>query len=125
MKKETTRQAGDRGEELARRHLKKKGYKLIESNYRCPRGEIDVVAKKGRELVFVEVRAKTGDAFGTPEESITAAKISHLIATAHHYRASHENLPEAWRIDVVAIELDEKGGARRIEIIEHALGAGG
>jgi putative endonuclease len=114
LNRETTRQTGDRGEALARKHLKKKGYKIMECKYRYPPGEIDIVTKKGRELVFVEVRAGASAAFGTPEESITVVKKGRLVAAAHHYRADHPDLPEAWRIDVVAIELDGRGGARRI-----------
>jgi putative endonuclease len=120
MKKQET---GKLGEDLACRALKKKGYRILERNYRCRYGEIDVVARKGDYLVFVEVRSKTGAAFGTPEESVTAQKKQRLAASIMSYLESHGTTQENWRVDFVAVELDA-GTARasRIEIIENALG---
>ncbi len=115
------KQTGDRGEELALEFLKKKGYKLRETNYRCRYGEIDIVAEKKKVLAFVEVRTRTGNAFGTPEESVTQTKKEKIIASAMNYLSSHENLPEQWRIDFVAVELDKNGVATRLEIIENAI----
>ena len=110
------------GEKLASDYLKKRGYRILETNYRCPEGEIDLIAKHKDYLVFVEVRTKRSLAFGTPEESITAAKKAKLRTVAAHYRQSRENLPQLWRIDVVAIELDKRGRPSRIELIENAVG---
>ena len=115
------RDTGLRGEKLAKDFLKKRGYRILETNYRCPRGEIDIVAKHKDFLVFTEVRAKTSSEFGSPEESITSAKKARLKATAWHYRQEHDGLPQLWRIDVVAVELDRKGKASRIELIENAV----
>jgi len=120
MKKQ---ESGKLGEQIARSELKKKGYRIIETNYRCRQGEIDIVAHQGNSLVFIEVRTKTGSSFGSPEESVTALKKQHLIATAMEYLNSHQGLPENWRIDFVAVELDPlTNKATRIEIIEDALG---
>ena len=116
------RNTGMLGEKYARDFLKKKGYKVIETNYRCGRGEIDIVARQKDSLVFVEVRTKISLEFGTPEESINRAKQNRMRATALHYLQDHTKLPELWRIDVVAIELNEKGKPSRIEIIENAVG---
>ena len=114
---------GKLGEKLAAGALKKNGYRIIETNYRCPYGEIDIVARKKDCLVFIEVRSKSSLSFGLPEESVTAAKKQKLISTAFEYIANHDNLPPDWRIDFVAVEFDEAGKkARRIEIIENALG---
>jgi putative endonuclease len=115
------KELGDIGEKLARDFLKKKGYKIRETNFRCREGEIDVVAQKRDCLVFVEVRTKTGADFGSPEESVTFAKKEKLIASALAYLGSHKDLPKSWRIDFVAVELDTKGKATRIELIENAL----
>ena len=115
------KETGDRGEKLARDFLKKKGYRLRESNYRCRYGEIDVIAEKKKVLVFIEVRTRTGTGYGIPEESVTAVKKEHIIASAMDYLSSHENLPEQWRIDFVAVELDKEGKATRLEIIENAI----
>jgi putative endonuclease len=113
---------GRRGEELARGLLKKRGYKVLETNVRGYFGEIDIVAKKGDCHVFVEVRTRTGDAFGTPEESITQRKQEKLVTCALEYVAKHEALRDkSFRIDVVAIELDEHGRQTRADIIECAV----
>ena len=116
------RATGILGEKLAKDFLKKRGYRIIETNYRCPEGEIDIVAKHKDYLVFVEVRAKKSLEFGTPEESITLTKKERLMAIASHYRQTHNSLPSLWRIDVVAIELDQRGKLLRIELIENAVG---
>ncbi len=116
------RETGILGEKLAADFLKKRGYRILETNYRRPEGEIDIVARQKDCLVFVEVRTKGSRQFGTPEESITPAKKEKLRMVAYGYRQTHEKLPEAWRIDVVAVELDWSGKPRRIELIENAVG---
>ncbi len=112
---------GRLGEKLAAELLKKRKYKIIETNYRCSHGEIDIIARHKKSLVFIEVRSKTSLEFGTPEESITAKKMERIRTAARHYLQSHEDLPEQWRIDVVAIELTPEGKTRRIELIENAV----
>jgi len=115
------RDTGILGEKLARDFLKKRGYHIIETNYRCPEGEVDIIARHRDFQVFVEVRTKTGPEFGSPEESITAAKKERLWAVASRYRQTKENPPELWRIDVVAVELDKRGKTLRIELIENVV----
>ena len=68
------RRLGQRGEQLAAERLAAMGYEIVERNYRCKAGEIDLVARQGGGWVFVEVRTRRGDRFGTPEESVTARK---------------------------------------------------
>ncbi|MBI4188221.1 MAG: YraN family protein [Chloroflexi bacterium] len=116
------RNTGILGEKLAQDFLKKRGYRILETNYRCPQGEIDIIARHKDSLVFIEVRTKTSLEFGSPEESITAIKRNHLRATASHYVQDHADLPQQWRIDFVAVELNEKGKLSRIEVIENAVG---
>lgn len=115
------RDTGILGEKLARDFLNKQGYHVLETNYRCPEGEIDIVARHEDCLAFIEVRTKTSLEFGRPEESITPAKKARMIATASHYQQNHHGLPQWWRIDVMAIELDQKGKPSRIELIENAV----
>jgi len=115
------RETGIRGEKLAGDFLKKHGYHILEINYRCPYGEIDIVARHQDFLVFIEVRTKQSHQFGTPEESITQAKKERMITTAQHYQQAHDNLPSSWRIDIVAVELDQKGEPSRIELLENAV----
>ena len=115
------KELGNTGEKLARDFLKKKGYKIRETNFRCREGEIDIIAQQKDCLVFVEVRTKTSTGFGSPEESVTFAKKEKLIASALTYLNNHKDLPESWRIDFIAVELDQKGKAKRIELIENAV----
>jgi putative endonuclease len=115
------KELGNTGEKLARDFLKKKGYKILETNYRCREGEIDIIAQKKDCLVFVEVRTKASAGFGSPEESMTFTKKEKVITSALAYLSEHEDLPEFWRIDFVAVELDQNGKARRIELIENAI----
>jgi len=115
------RDTGILGEKLAGDFLKKRGYRIYETNYRCPEGEVDIVARHKDSLVFIEVRSKRSLEFGSPEESITPTKMERLRAVAAHYRQTHNNLPPLWRIDVVAVEIDRKGKPLRIELIENAI----
>jgi len=114
-------EVGKLGEKAAQKFLKKRGYRIRETGFRCRHGEIDIIAQKKDCLVFIEVRTKSNLDFGTPEESITRAKKEKLIASALTYTTTHQDLPPLWRIDVVAIELDEKGKPNRIELIENAI----
>jgi len=116
------RDTGIRGEELAQDFLKKRGYRILETNYRCPEGEIDIVARHKDTLVFVEVRTKSSRGFGLPEESVTPTKKERLRAAAARYQQTHDGLPQLWRIDFVAVELDRNGVLTRIELIENAVG---
>lgn len=109
------------GEKLAKDFLEKRGYRIREANYRCPEGEIDLIAEDKDCLVFVEVRTKTSLKFGSPEESITEAKKEKLRAVTSRYLYTHSNLPQLWRIDMVAVELDQKRKPSRIELIENAV----
>ena len=117
----TRRDTGLLGEKLAKDFLKKRGYHVLETNYRTPDGEVDIVAKQKDTLVFIEVRAKKSLNFGTPEESITPTKMERLRLVAEHYRQTHENLPPSWRIDVVAVVMDKRGKVQRISLIENAV----
>ena len=118
MKRKTT---GIIGERLAADFLTKQGYEIIEKNYRCKEGEVDIISKDGDFLVFVEVRAKNNLAFGSPEESVTARKKAHLRNVAARYVETHDCLPAQWRIDFVGVELDRAGNPLRIEVIKNAV----
>lgn len=116
------RNTGLRGEKLAQDFIKKKGYHILETNYRCPEGEINIVARHKDSLVFIEVRTKTSLNFGSPEESITPVKKERIRTTAAHYLQNHHNLPPQWRIDMVAAELSPAGKLSWIELITNAVG---
>jgi putative endonuclease len=109
------------GEKLAADYLKKRGYKIIQRNFRCREGEIDIIAQKGECLVFVEVRTNRNTAFGTPEESVTLSKREKLISLADAYVQTYDKAPISWRIDVVAVELGPNNKVSRLEHIENAV----
>jgi putative endonuclease len=112
---------GRYGEELAARHLLARGYEIVDRNWRCQAGELDLVARDGECLVFVEVRARRGQALGTPEESVTAAKQARLAALADAY-VQDQNWAGDYRIDMVAIAFDERGRLLRLDHYENAVG---
>jgi putative endonuclease len=115
---------GQTGESLAALELQRRGYRLLARNWRCPAGEIDLIAEQGGALVFVEVRTRRGDARGTPLESITPAKQAKLIEAGLTYLQEHALEDRDWRIDVVAVELTPRGQLLRIDVIENAVEEG-
>jgi putative endonuclease len=117
----TARQAvAQLGEAAAARFLQHAGHSIIVQNYRCRYGEIDIVARDGPSLVFVEVRARSSDRFGTPEESITEAKAQRMTRCALAYLSAHAAEQEAWRIDLIAIDVAH-GRITRLEHYRHVL----
>ena len=115
------KRTGALGENAATEHLIKQGYTILQRNYRCPVGEIDIIARDGDSLVFVEVRTKRSRQFGTPEESITPAKKAKLIELAETYLQEHGKPDQHWRIDVVAVEIRQGDRVSRIELIRNAV----
>ena len=110
----TTVTKGKYGEDLACRYLLKLGYKIIERNFRIRGGEIDIIAKDGQTLVYVEVKTRSSNYFGTPEESVTAQKLRFLERAVKFYRARRKNLPQLERIDVVSVDLSSKTSSLRL-----------
>ena len=103
---------GAQGERIAAAHLESLGLVIETRNYRTRYGEIDLVARDGVEVVFVEVRTKRSAAFGTPEESMTRRKQARLVHAAKEYLAAHALATASWRVDFVAITLQPDGPAR-------------
>lgn len=102
---EARRARGDAAEERACRHLDRSGLTIVERNFRTRGGEIDIIARMGDVLVFVEVRSREGPDFGTPEESVTPAKRRRIVAAARLYLSKVP--PSSWRearFDVIAVE---------------------
>ena len=114
---------GRLGEDLARSHLESIGYTILEANYRTRSGEVDLIAEFDGMLIFVEVRTRTGSAFGSPEESLTPRKRSHLVAVALEYLQEADVADAEWRIDLVAVELRPDGKPVRLDVIENAVEA--
>jgi len=113
------RELGRKGEELAIRFLKKKGYRILERNYVCKLGEIDIVAREKDTLAFVEVKTRTSTLFGPPELSVTPFKQMQISKAALVY-LKEKNLEEVKaRFDVVSILLRPEG--EEIELIRDAF----
>lgn len=97
---------GKEGEEIAHEYLKKQGYKILKRNYRTKRGEIDIIAEKRGCLVFVEVRTKVGEQFGTPEETLDWKKRRKLVGNAKAY-AGYRRYAGPYRVDAICIVLSD------------------
>ncbi len=108
---------GKIGEEIARKFLKKQGYKIIEQNYRTKYAEIDLIAQIKNNLVFVEVRTKVGENFGTPEETINKKKMKKLLGNATAYTA-FKKWNGSCRIDAVCIVLKPDYNIERLNHYE-------
>lgn len=98
---------GRSAEIVAAAELGKRGYRIVASNYRCRAGEIDLIAQERDSLVFIEVRCKRTNEYGTPAESITASKMRKIITTAEHYLNENGIADAACRFDVVEVVMAE------------------
>jgi putative endonuclease len=101
---------GPWAEEQAAGYLERHGYEVLARNYRCPEGEVDIIARQGETIVFVEVRARRGTRLGTPEESLTPRKARRLITTALTYLAERALEAAPWRIDLIGLSRDRASG---------------
>lgn len=108
-------QGGARGEERACRHLRGQGLTILERNYRCRVGEIDVVARDGDTLVFVEVKERGDDSHGDAVEAVTAPKRRRVIKAARLWAAAHGESESFIRFDVVAIDWRDDEAVLRHE----------
>ncbi|MGH2352896.1 MAG: YraN family protein [Chloroflexota bacterium] len=116
----TRQHLGRLGEAAATRYLERAGWQIVDRNYRCPLGEIDIVGRDGDALVFVEVRTRSNSRFGAPEESVTPAKARRMAQCALAYLEAHPAHDGDWRVDFVAV-LIERGRVVRLEHYKHAL----
>lgn len=112
---------GDYGEEVAADRLRAKGYRIIERNWRTSAGEIDLVAVHDGCVVFVEVKTRTSDLFGSPEEAITYKKQRRMVGAAQGYLADKKLSDSIWRIDMVAVVCDRRGKVSRFDHYEDVI----
>ena len=128
MLKSKTSQTGAVGENIACKFLERKGYKILEKNYRKPWGEIDIIAIKDNEIRFIEVKAVSGDLENLsreintyrPEEQIHPAKLKKIVRTAQLYMAHKEDDRE-YQIDAVGVILDPITRKARCRLFEQIL----
>jgi putative endonuclease len=105
---------GAYGEALAEKFLIRKGCRIITKNFQTRNGEIDLIAEKDRELLFVEVKTRTGNNFGWPENAVDHKKISHLYQAVISY-LNDNNLRRAWRLDIISIEINKRDKTANIK----------
>jgi putative endonuclease len=113
------KELGKKGEEVALRFLKKRGYRIIEQNYVCKMGEMDLIAKEKDTLAFIEVKTRTSTAFGPPQLAVNSSKQRQLSKVALYFLKEKKLEDVKARFDVVAIILGQNG--EEIELIKDAF----
>jgi len=111
---------GNDGEQLAAQYLLHKGYTILEKNFRTRCGEIDIVAKDGNTMIFVEVKTRTSESHGSPFHSITPRKMKQISKVALEYLSKHDLFENDARFDVIAI-LQLKSGSTVTEHLTNAF----
>jgi len=118
---ESRMKLGTKGEKRAAKFLKRKGYKIIQRNYRCKLGEIDIIARQSDTIVFVEVKTRQTKDFGAPQDAITAAKKNHISKVALCYIKDKNLMGQSCRFDVVAVDFSPQSRKPKIDHIENAF----
>ena len=101
------RKIGNLGEGLAKDYLKKKGYKIIDQNYFWQGGEIDLIALDQGDLVFVEVKTRTENSYGWPEQAVNFSKQKKIFKTAERYLQDYKGAVKNYRVDVISVEINK------------------
>jgi putative endonuclease len=112
---------GQWGEDTAAEYLHARGYTILTRNFRTPRGEIDIVASLDDMLVFVEVKARSNNLYGYPEQAVSPRKQSRMLAAAGSYLQEHPESFATWQFDILAITRRE-GEMPEIEHFENVIG---
>ncbi|MDD5167375.1 MAG: YraN family protein [Syntrophales bacterium] len=110
---------GQLGEDAAVSYLEARGYKILERNFRCPLGEMDIIARQANVLVFIEVRSRRSEGFGDPLESVTVVKQRKLSRIALFYIQKHNLQNREARFDVLGITM--RPGGQEIDLIQNAF----
>lgn len=111
---------GGYGERVAERHLVEQGLVVLDRNWRCDDGEVDLVLREANVLVVCEVKTRSGPEGGTPHEAVTDEKLDRLRRLGERWAQAHDVRPPDTRVDVVAVLLSARGAAR----VEHVRGVG-
>jgi len=115
------RVVGDAGEKAAVKFLKKRGYRIAETNFRTIFGELDAIARDGDTIVFVEIKTRATDSLGPPYLAVTRLKQRHIVKNALFYLKSRRLLDRTWRIDIVSVKLGADLRVENIELIQNAV----
>lgn len=100
-----TQKIGKFGEDEAEKYLRKKGYKILERNFNCRCGEIDIIALENNEIVFIEIKARASLKYGYPSEAVTKYKLKHIYKTAEYYLYTRKLQNQNTRIDVIEVYI--------------------
>ncbi len=111
---------GDWGEKIAVNYLMKQGYQILDRNYKTKLGELDIVAKEGDIIVFVEVKTRSSRSFGLPQEAVNFKKQNKIMRMAMQY-LQNRDLKDTWRIDVVGIVMSKNRRVENIDLIRNAV----
>lgn len=103
--KVTSREMGDEGEQIATDFLKRKGYKIIDRNFWCRQGEIDIIAKKEDEYVFCEVKTRKNLKYGEPRDSVNEIKRKHILDATRYYLYKNDLYDKYIRFDVIEVYI--------------------
>lgn len=117
----TSREVAGWGEAEAARYLRRLGWEIVETNWHCRYGEIDLIARQGKSLVFVEVKTRRSRSFGLPEEAMTPSKRQRILRSAWTYLEANGLQRADWRVDVIAIEGRPGFPPKRLDHYRDAL----
>ena len=112
---------GDIGEEVAADSLRAKGYRILARNWRTSAGEIDIISEQNDVIVFVEVKTRTSDLYGTPQDAITQNKRRRIIRSSLVYLTEKDLLDRDWRVDMVAILCGRNWVVTNVEHYENVI----
>lgn len=121
MASRTNRDTGKIGERIAERFLVSRRFRVLDRNFATPFGEIDLIAKQVDYIVFFEVKTRISERFGSPLFAITAEKQRHILKNCRFYLKRHGLYGKPCRIDVISINLNEKGELRKLKHIKNAI----
>lgn len=110
---------GKLGEDIATHYLKQNGYTILDRNFECRQGEIDIIAIDKREIVFIEVKTRTSNKYGTPSEAVNKIKQKHMLQTIKYYLYIRNLSDEFVRIDVIEVYI--KDNVYKVNHIKKAL----
>jgi putative endonuclease len=121
LAKSTAKQTGDRAEAMAVSWLEERGHQVFGRNLYTPYGKIEILARKDKRLIFVEIKTRKSARFGLPEEANTGLKIKQVVESAEYYIQEHPDLDEDWQINVIAIQHDPKTDRTEFTHFENAV----
>jgi len=115
------KELGTEGEKLAVKFLKREGYKILQRNYKCKLGEVDIIAERGGTIAFIEVKTRQTEDFGPPQYAVTATKKNQISKVALYYIKEKKLIGRVYRFDVIAITYSPELRKPNIEHIENAF----